>query len=144
MFNGKPLAELQSEIDLGMRVYPSTNHDVVVSRINDGINDRYVFARIEIPDLQEEGVTLGTVREKPGINKEYVIGFFMEKDGSGGIFFPLGDTYETFQALLKDWPFLASQPIWSTCKVPECAQWEEMLDKKIAIRDAGCEEIQEF
>lgn len=139
---GKTLAELQNEIDLGMNAYPSTNHDVIVARWKDEHRDRYVFLRYND----------GTQREKPsrvpptpiyegGNPVNHVIHFFRELDGGGGILVDETDTYETFQELLEDWPSLASQPIWSTGKTLERKRYEKEHAEKINQRDARDERV---
>lgn len=112
---------------MGLEVYPSTNHDVIVARWKDSYTDRYVFLRYD------ENTLGGTPREKPsrvpptfeyGSWVNHVINFFCDPDGSGGILVDETDTYETFEALLADWPHLSSQPVWSTTKTEDRLAYE--------------------
>jgi hypothetical protein len=115
----KTLAELQTEIELGLRVYPSTNHDVWVFFAEDW----YIFSRTyKTPD--EEGR-----KSAPGTHPDTVlIGGVYDADGffrGGGVLFHESDCYESFEALLADWPSISAQPVWSTAKTPERLQYDE-------------------
>jgi len=142
---GKTLAELQSELDMGVKVYPSTNHDVIVERLQDKLwnLDRYVFSRYED----------GTQREKPsrvpptpdeytGHLVNHVIVFFADENRDGGLMFDETDTYETFQELLEDWPSLSAQPVWGTGKTLERKRYEREHDEEYKRRFEEDEKIQ--
>ncbi|HEX3639898.1 MAG TPA: hypothetical protein VHV10_01265 [Ktedonobacteraceae bacterium] len=130
---GKVLAELQREIDLGMEVYPSTNHDVIVQRLQDepwGI-DRYVFLRYEDGTQREKPSRVPpTPDEDTGHLVNHVIVFFADENRDGGLMVDETDTYETFSELLEDWPDLASKPVWGTTITPERKCYEKAYIEK--------------
>lgn len=115
----KTLAELQTEIELGLNVYPSINHDVRVCFAEDW----YIFDRTEkTPD--EAGR-----KSNPDAHSNCVIidgdydaaGFFI----GGGVMFDGNDCYQSFEELLADWPSIAAQSVWSTAKTLERIQYDE-------------------
>lgn len=107
---GKPLADLRTEIDLGMEVYPSTNHDVSVYRLDTG---QYVFFRYD----PRHG---GTPRERALQDEPH----YLVQPGQGERVVVQANGYELFETLLADWPHLSAQPVWSTTRIPERLQWK--------------------
>jgi hypothetical protein len=107
----KTLAELRIEVELGLWVYPSINHDVSVF-LAEGW---YIFSRSQLTPV-EQTFTTG---ERVLIGGDF-------KDGAhigGGVIFD--NAYKTFDALLAGWPSITSQPVWSTAKTPERLQYEQ-------------------
>ncbi len=128
MPQGKTLAELQTEIELGLNVYPDSNHDVFVFFDNGW----YVFARTYTP-VECESV--------PGTDASHgervLIGGNYSESGAflgGGVIFD--DCYHTFEALLADWPSITSQPVWGTIKTPERIAYKQAEDEKYLRRRA--------
>lgn len=115
----KTLPALRTEIDLGMMVYPATNHDVAVwveaanayhEKTNLRSNHpRYVFSR-----------TFKTPVER---------GTDEEKDEDRRPDADISHHYFSFDQLLEDWPMLASSPVWSTAKTPERIAYDEALEE---------------
>jgi hypothetical protein len=121
----KTLAELQTEIELGLIVYPSTNHDADV-RYVDGW---YIFGRSfetpkELQWLHGERVCVGW----NGRAYDGRCQIDPALDYPGGVLYD--DGYRTFDALIADWPSIASQPVWSITKTPERKSWEKGLAEK--------------
>ena len=110
---GKPLAELRTEIDLGLRVYASTNPDVRIFRVE----GQYVFFHFD----EKNG---GTAREHPITEEDMhreeekypVWNLPTGYDGQPGAFRAKAHApvYATFEDLLADWPVLTAKSVWST------------------------------
>lgn len=112
----KTLAELRTEIDLGLEAYPTTHHDVIVTKWE----EYYVFLRYE------DGTQREHLIDTSSLYLSTCIQFFAEDDGSGGILVDKEDCYTTFDELLADWPRLAALSVWGTTKTPERLMYETM------------------
>jgi hypothetical protein len=119
----KTLAELRLEVELGLKVYPDTNYDVFVF-FDEGW---YIFARSDTPVERESS---------PGTDASHgervLIGGYFDEAGNfcgGGVIFD--DGYKTFDDMLADWPYITSQPIWSTTKTPGRIAGEKKRYEKI-------------
>ena len=116
---GKPLADLQAEVEREQCVYPSTNHDVFVTYVP----DYYLFYRFDeghggtAPEHEPDPVTCRRSRpvqdNHPG--ETPLIAYTHE--------------YETFEDLLADWPKLAALPVWSTAESAERRAWWKRLNE---------------
>src|SRR6266567_543182 len=107
----KTLAELRTEVEMGLKVYPSTNHDVDVFLVEGW----YIFARSYKTPVEIEASNDCSHGEQVHIGRD--------PDGGGGVIFD--DCYGSFDALLADWPVSASQPVWSTTKTLERKRYEK-------------------
>ncbi len=111
----KTLAELRLEVELGLWVYPSTNHDVMVWR-----EEANEYHTVSIQRQSEHPwYKLFHDQQRTPVEAAYTE---QEKKmmGTGN----LEHAYHSFDELLTDWPSLASQPVWSTAKTPERIAFE--------------------
>ncbi|SRR6266568_2912776 len=111
---GKPLAELKTELDLGLTVYPSTNPDVQVYLLE----GRYVFFFFDM-------FNGGTPRETPLTDEGGYSCMPSTHPDDPNSFDALvhASGYKTFEDLCADWPVLTSQQIWSTSQTQESLDW---------------------
>lgn len=115
---GKALWALLTEIDLGLPVYPATNHDVVVKREE----NQYWLQRL----YPRNG---GTELEKGEFPPERIqsIHVVSNKPSSGQVIQTITMKYESFSDLLTDWPRLSALAVWSTQQTAERLAWRPNL-----------------
>lgn len=113
---GKSLYALQAEIDLGLSVYPATNHDVTVKREG----NQYWLQRL---DPRNGGTELERGKEfsSEGMLCLYVLP--ADRPASGLVIQTITMKYDCFLCLIEDWPRLSALAVWSTRQTPERLAW---------------------
>ncbi len=110
----KTLAELRMEVEMGMIVYPTTNHDVSVWR--EEANEFH-----EVSAWRQSEHPWYKLYRNSKLTKAEAERDVDEELGGGTI----EHAYPSFDSLLSEWPLLASQPVWSTTKTLERKRYEK-------------------
>jgi hypothetical protein len=112
---GKALFALEIEINLGLKVYPATNHDVTVWREG----QQYWLQRL---DPRNDGTELEK-GEFPAERTQYVHVLPADRPSSGQVIQTITMQYDSFADLLEDWPRLSVLAVWSTQQTAERLAW---------------------
>lgn len=127
---GKPVAAFSMELELGMTLFPTTNHEMCVYKgyVADVNGDRTDEMRFVIHRDYSQP------REKPAWLDDEASLPIRGVDGNIVFLLPENDVYETLEELLSDWPEITSRPVWSTICSEEreahLEQWREEYEKK--------------
>lgn len=129
---GKPLAAFSFELELGMMVFPTTDHDMCVYKgyVVDGDGESVGEMRFVIHSTDVHP------RETPARFDDEACIPIRGVNGSIIFLLPENDVYETLEGLLSDWPEVTSRPVWSTICSEEreahLEQWREEWERKQA------------